>query len=1106
MLGRMLGPLEVRADGAWTGIGAPKWRALLAVLLLQPGQVVSTEQLTDELWGASPPPGARKLVSGYVARLRRLIGDPGGLVLVTQAPGYRLIADRACLDVSRFERLIAAARDALDRADAQRAADLIADALALWRGPALADVPRGPLVAAAAARLDELRLDALELRAAAAIGCGRAPELVAELRQLTTAYPLRERFWHELMRALEQGGRPAEALEVYEQARKLLAEELGADPGPALRRLHRRLLAGGLPAADSAAAPHVPAVPHAPAAPRAPAAPAVVRQLPAATAHFAGRAAELGTLTRLLDQAVTQRPGTVVISAIDGMPGVGKTALAVRAGHLMADRFPDRQLFVDLHGHTPGQRPADPADVLAALLAADGVDPRSLPADLDDRAAMWRDRLAGQRALLILDNAAGSAQVAPLLPGTAGCLVLVTSRRFLGDLPAALEMPLDVLPPDKAVAMFTCLAPRAAGDGGQVAGLVALCGHLPLAISLLARLFARHQSWSMADLIAETRARLLTVAAENRTVAAAFEASYQDLDAGRQRFFRFLGLHPGPDIEASAAAALAGLTPGEAAAHLDALNADRLLEEPAPRRYRMHDLIRQYARSLAVGESSGARERAIARLLGYYQRTALAADAHLARRTRPPAAGPDDPGAPAAGAAPRGRAEARAWLASERANLVACIDLALTREDQASVVGLAAGIAGYLRSAGPWPQAIGLHTAAVRAAAQLGDRPGQASALLDLGDVLYMTSDGQGAVRTLEQARDIYRGIGDRLGEAHALYSLGVVRQSREEGLAGAADLLEQALGRYRAIGDLLGEASALCALGAVRRLAGDYPAATGPLEQALAILRDIGNPVAEASALRALGAVRQLTGDYPAAAALMEQALAISRGDDDRLGEAYALLGLGAVRQLTADYPGATRALEQALGIYRGIGSRLGEAYACQYLGDTRWGTGDYPGAIGLLEQGLDISRRVGDRLGEGYILVSLGRVRRTVSDTRDAIGVLDRALGIFQDIGDQGGETEALNEAGRARLAQADPLEARACHQRALKLARASGARLEEARALEGIGKCRARLRDAGAGTGALRQALEIYQRLGAADAAGLAAELLAAPPEARGCARQM
>jgi len=616
MICRLLGPLEVRVGESWTGVSAPKWRALLAVLLLRPGQVVSTGYLAGEVWGDYPPPGARKLVSGYIAALRRLIGDPDGRVLVTQAPGYRLMVARADLDVSRFERLVAAARAALEQADGERAAEFLAEALALCRGPALADVPRGPLITAEAARLDELRVDALELRAEAGICCGRAPELVAELRQLTAEYPLRERFWHQLMRALEQGGRPAQALDVFAQARKVLAEEVGADPGPGLQQLHRRLLAGDpAPAARPAAGP--------PAA--AGAAPVMLRQLPATVAHFAGRAGELTALTGLLDQARAELPGIVVISAIDGMPGVGKTTLAVQAGHLVADRFPDRQLFVDLRGHTPGQQPADPADVLAALLAADGVDPRYLPADTGGRAAMWRDQMAGRRVLLILDNATGSAQVAPLLPGTAGSLVLVTSRRFLGDLPAALEVPLDVLPRDDARAMFTDLAPRAANDPDRVTEMVALCGHLPLAISLLARLFTRHRSWTMADLIAQTRARLLTVTAENRTVAAAFEASYQDLGADRQRFFRHLGLHPGADIDPYAAAALAGLPPGEAADHLDALYGDRLLDEPAAHRYRMHDLIRQYARSLAAGEAGEAgdvRERATKRLLDYYQHTA----------------------------------------------------------------------------------------------------------------------------------------------------------------------------------------------------------------------------------------------------------------------------------------------------------------------------------------------------------------------------------------------------------------------------------------------------------------------------------------------------
>jgi hypothetical protein len=321
--------------------------------------------------------------------------------------------------------------------------------------------------------------------------------------------------------------------------------------------------------------------------------------LPTDTSAFTGRSKQIGEIR---DAAIAAADDSqlVVIHAIDGMPGVGKTTLAIHIGHMVASRFPDRQLFVNLHGHTPGQRLADPADVLASLLAADGVEPGYLPDGLDARAAMWRDRLAGKRALLILDNAASSEQVVPLLPGAGSCLVLVTSRRYLGDLPMArVSVPLDVLPVDDACTMFVRLAARADDEPEQVAEMVSLCGRLPLAISLLASLFTKHAAWSMSDLIQETKAKLLTVKAENRTVAAAFELSYRYLTAGQQRFFRHLGLHPGPDIDAYAAAALTGLAFEAASEILDDLHSDRLLAEPLPHRYRMHDLIHEYARSLA---------------------------------------------------------------------------------------------------------------------------------------------------------------------------------------------------------------------------------------------------------------------------------------------------------------------------------------------------------------------------------------------------------------------------------------------------------------------------------------------------------------------------
>jgi DNA-binding SARP family transcriptional activator len=1026
VLCRLLGPVEVYADGSWIGVSAPKWRALLAVLALRPGLVVSTGQLAGELWGDDPPAGARKLISGYVAALRRLAGDPDGRVLVTQAPGYRLMAAPDDLDVFRFEELVAAGRAALERADGVRAAEFLAAALALWRGPALAGVPRGPLIAAEAARLDELQVDALELRAEAGICCGRAPELVAELRQLTAGHPLRERFWQQLMRALEQAGRPAQALEAYEQARKVLAEELGADPGPDLQQLHRRLLAGDpAPAARPAAAP--PAV--------AAAAPAVLRQLPATVPHFAGRASELAALTSLLDQPGAELPGTVVISAIDGMPGIGKTALAVQAGHLVADRFPDRQLFADLHGHTPGRQPADPADVLAAFLAADGVDPRYLPADLDGRAAMWRDRLAGQRALLILDNAASSAQVVPLLPGTAGCLVLITSRRFLGDLPAAAEVPLDVLPPGDAAAMFAGLAPRALGEPAAVAELVALCGHLPLAISLLARLFTRHRSWTMADLIAETRAGLLTVTAESRTVAAAFEMSYRHLDADRQRFFRRLGL-----TLAQAAGLLAGLL------------GDRLLEEPVPGRYKMHDLVRVYARSLAEAEDAGPRKQAVDQLLEYYQFAARAAGTHVARHVLPASA---QPGPPVTMPDLSGWDAARAWMTAERPNLVACIEDAAVRCDHARQVGLTAATAAHLRFDGPWPQGISLHATAAAAARQIGDQLGQAGALLNLGDLRRLAGDYRGAAEALEQARGIYADTGNLPGEAGALLCLGEVRRSTGD-FPAAAGLLEQARGIYADTGDLPGEAAALLVLGTVRQVTGDYPAAVDALERSLQISRRARSRLGEAEALRNLGAVRNLTGDHPAAHRALAQALDISAALSDRFGEANAMACLGLVRQGTGDLAGAMSVLEQALATFRDIGSRLGEANALCWLGDVVRDTGNLAEAAHVLNQALLVYREIGNRHGTASALHNLGSVHQAAGDVPAAEDLLAQARDLYHDVGDALGEAQTLNQIGTLRLQRGQPQSARPRYLRALAISRSIDNQTEADSAREGILKC--------------------------------------------------
>jgi len=381
-------------------------------------------------------------------------------------------------------------------------------------------------------------------------------------------------------------------------------------------------------------------------------------------------------------------------------------------------------------------------------------------------------------------------------------VVLVTSRRSLGDLPSSVvAVPLDVLPAQEAQQMFMRLAPRAATEPARVADVVELCGRLPLAIALLARVFSQHPSWSLKQLIEETRTRLLTVAAENRTVAAVFDLSYEYLPAERQEFFRRLGLHPGVDIDPHAAAALAGVPLEQAGEQLEALYRDRLLEEPVYHRYRMHDLIRDYARALAATDPAGEREEAVGRVVGFYQDTATRAEACLARYPRPTAAPPAAGVESGVGAGWGRQGRALGWLRVERANLLACLDYATDRAQHAGVVGLTAGLVSLLRSDGPWAQAITLHTQAVAAARHLGDRLAEATALTDLGDVRRLAGDYAGAAGALEQALGLSRDLGHQLGEANTLHTLAAVRKTTGD-YAGTGGVLEQALDLYRDLGN----------------------------------------------------------------------------------------------------------------------------------------------------------------------------------------------------------------------------------------------------------------------------------------------------------------
>jgi tetratricopeptide (TPR) repeat protein/transcriptional regulator with XRE-family HTH domain len=856
------------------------------------------------------------------------------------------------------------------------------------------------------------------------------------------------------------------------------------------------------------------------------------RTLPRDIASFTGRRQELQELV----DAAAGAAAVVSIHAIGGMAGIGKTAFAVHAAHRLADLFPGGQIFVPLHGHTPGQPPVDSADALASLLVTIGIPAAQIPADPETRMALWRDRVAGRQLLLVLDDAVGSEQVRPLLPGAAGSLVLVTSRRRLTALEEARTISLDTLPPQEAAGLLVRLAARPGLSPADpaVAEITRLCGFLPLAIGMLARQLYHHPAWSAAGRAAELAVavdRLELLATENVSVAAAFDLSYADLAQDQQRLFRRLGLHPGAEVEGYAAAALDGTSLAAARRGLEALYDLYLLTEPAPGRYRMHDLIREHARALTGRlDPDDDRDQATERLLDYYQQAAARADALLARQARTAPAGAACT-IPTAVPALAGREEALAWARAERASLLACLDHATAVGQHARVIDLTAGLAGLLRQDGPWAEAITRHTTAVQAGQHLGDRAGQADALANLGDVrrlsgdypgavlaleealgIYpdlgdrlgqavaltylgkarrLTGDYPGAARALEEALGIYRDLGDRPGQADALTYLGVVRWASGD-YPGAARALEEALGISHELGDRLGQADALTHLGGVRSITGDYLAAAQDLEQALDIHRDLGNRLGQADTLNNLGVVRQMTGNYPGAARDLEEALDISRDLGSRRGQADALSALGLVGRMTGDYPAAARDLEQALSIHRDMGDRFGQAVALTHLGRVRRASGDYPAAARDLEQALDISRDLGSRRGQAVALTYLGDVRRASGDYPAAARDLEEALDIHRHIGSRGGEVEALNEAGTLSRVRGDLGQARSCHQQALDLARQIGSAWDEAHALAGLGWCALAI---GQGTEAeawLRQALAIFQLIGAAEAVGVSAEL--------------
>jgi DNA-binding SARP family transcriptional activator len=935
---RILGTLEVRAgDDGWQGVGAPKQRALLAALLLQPGQTVTTEQLIGELWGDRAPARAANLVSVYMHHLRRLIGDGSGEVLVTRSPGYRAVLAPGTLDAQRFADLTAAGRRALAAGDPERAAGLLADALGLWRGRALADVPATPLVSAEAARLEDARAEAVTLRIEADVQCGRSGEVIGELRRLLADDPLREELWALLMRALHGAGLPAAALAEYARAREIIADELGVDPGPRLQQVYAGILSADAAAPAAARAAPAPGTDGERSAPDAghaaqaeqPPGPAPA-QLPADIADFTGRSGQVEQLCALLAGPGREgNPEAVPVVVVVGAGGLGKSTLAVHAAHLLAAQFPDGQLHVNLLGAT---QPVSPAEVLARFLRDLGVDPAHIPAGEDERAGALRTRLAGRRVLMVLDDARDAAQVRPLLPGSATCAVLITSRSRLPELAGTRIMDLEVLPPEEARTLFARVAgaQRAAAEPAATGQVLAACAGLPLAIRIAGARLAARGGWNvhyLAGRLADERRRLDELRAGNLAVRASFEVSFASLAGAATpggvdpaHAFRLLGVWTGPSIPLPAAAALLGVAEADAADALEVLVDAHLLDEPEPDQYRFHDLLRVYAADRArAQETDDGRRGAVVRVLTWYLHTAEAAARVISPQyARVPLSSPPPGVTPLS----FGSLEAALdWCEAQRPGLVAAVRLAAGSGLHELAWQLPAAVMNFFYRRSHWADWVATHEIGLASARTLGDRKAEAWMLNNLG-MAYGVQRMEEAVTCFEQALTLHRQLGDTRGETRA--AANAANAAFDLGRFGdALEAAQRSLAIQRRAGDRYGEGLAFSILGSSHRELASYPLAVEHLEQALVIFRELGDPQPEADVLCELGEAYVQLDRLPDALECLSESLRICRAIGNRHGEASAMRRLGMALHRAGDAGQAAAVLSGALVIFEQLGDQ---------------------------------------------------------------------------------------------------------------------------------------------------------------------------------------
>ncbi|OLR91399.1 hypothetical protein BJP25_00715 [Actinokineospora bangkokensis] len=940
----VLGPVEVRGDDGPVSTGGPKPRALLAALAVQPRQVVSVSRLVDLIWDEAPPQSATALVHTYVSAVRRgfaAAGEPGALV--TRAPGYLLDLADADTDLGAFEGHLAAARRAERAGDDAGAVRAYEAALALWRGPAFGGVDAG-FARVRADGLAEERLAAEEGRARAGLALGRARELTEPLRRLVAAHPLREEARGLLMRALVGIGRQVDALAVYREGRKHLLDELGIEPGEALRDLHARVLAGEL--APQAAPAPVAAAP-------------VPRTLPPDVPDFTGRAAVLG---RLLEVGGRRHDRTPIV-VVSGAGGAGKSALAVHAAHRLRAEYPDGQLWADLRG---AERELGAFEVLGRFLTAFGVSGSDLPGTEASRAELFRSAVAGRRVLLVLDNARGEHQVRPLLPGEPGCLVLVTSRSRLTGLAGAVPVELGFFDTGVATEMLAKVVGehRVAAQRAQAERIADLCGGVPLAIrAAAARLLARPH-WplrSLADRLADERRRLDELAVGDLAIRSSLGVVYDELTARQRRAFHLLAVLDLPDFGWWAAVPLLDLPPADAEDVVEQLVDLRLLDVAGVDalgrvRYRFHDLVQLFGAERALAdEPPEVVPEAVRRTLGTWLALVEAGSRQLPRVTlglRPRLA-------PGVEVDPVLLAEVAedptGWLGSETAAVVRTVE----RAHELGVDGLGTLLIASLLSSpfaarnefDGWQRT---HDVALSAARRRGDRRAEAVVLAGLGQLHYEKDDFTAALDHFRQARAHAEAVGDEAVLAVAAVGIGTVRRDLAD-FAAAADDLRAAVELGERVGDRSVVAAAYYGLGAISRDHGDLAQAVERFDACARLYRELDDRRGEGLALRGLSLCHRAAGDAARAVELSERAVQVLGEAGDVLGTTYARQSWAKAKLRTADPTGAAAALADCLRESTDIGDRFGIALATRTLGEHELAWGDPAAAAALLRAALD-------------------------------------------------------------------------------------------------------------------------------------------------------